>query len=148
MPLDAVCLAGLTRELRGRIMGMRIDKVQQPERDLLLFSLRGNGDSARLLLCAGTGNARVHLTEASFEQPARLFPRIAGDDFLHTRNVQRMHDHGNFVHTLLRFKSINSMFNYQSASDFKKLLGLGNTHTASRSSCQNHCNVTHLFRFF
>ena len=71
MPLDAVCLAALSQELRGRIIGMRIDKVQQPERDLLLFSLRGGHDAARLLLCAGTGSARVHLTEENFEQPAQ-----------------------------------------------------------------------------
>ena len=71
MPLDAVCLAALTRELRGRIIGMRIDKVQQPERDLLLLSLRGMGSSARLLICAGVGNARLHLTSESFEQPAQ-----------------------------------------------------------------------------
>ena len=71
MPLDAVCLAALTGELRGRIIGMKIDKVQQPERDLLLFSLRGNGESLRLLISANVGSARVHLTTESFEQPAQ-----------------------------------------------------------------------------
>lgn len=71
MPLDAVCLAALSRELRGRIIGMRIDKVQQPERDLLLLSLHGMHDTARLLICVGTGSARVQLTEESFEQPAQ-----------------------------------------------------------------------------
>ncbi len=71
MPLDAVCLAALTAELRGRIIGMKIDKVQQPERDLLLFSLRGNGESLRLLVSMNPGRARLHLTTESFEQPAQ-----------------------------------------------------------------------------
>lgn len=39
MPLDAVFLTGLTRELEARVTGAKIDKVQQPERDLLLLSL-------------------------------------------------------------------------------------------------------------
>ncbi|MGI6012895.1 MAG: Rqc2 family fibronectin-binding protein [Oscillospiraceae bacterium] len=69
MPLDAVCLSALTRELSERIVGMRIDKIQQPERDLLLLSVRGKGDSGRLLLSAGSGSARIHFTEASFENP-------------------------------------------------------------------------------
>ena len=69
MPLDSVCLSALTDELSGRICGMKIDKVQQPERDLILLSLRGNGENLRLLLSAGVGSARVHVTSASYEQP-------------------------------------------------------------------------------
>ena len=37
---------------------------------MILLSLRGKGENLRLLLAAGTGNARVHLTESSFENPA------------------------------------------------------------------------------
>ena len=70
MPLDAICTAALAAELEQEITGGRIDKVQQPERDMLLLSLRANGRNRRLLIAAGTGNARVHLTEASFENPA------------------------------------------------------------------------------
>lgn len=70
MPLDAVFLRALTAELRDKIEGGRIDKVQQPERDMLLVSLRAKGENHKLLMAAGTGNARVHLTEASFENPA------------------------------------------------------------------------------
>ena len=69
MPLDAICLSALTQELSERIVGMRIDKIQQPERDLLLFSVRGKGENGRLLLSAGCGSARIHFTEASFENP-------------------------------------------------------------------------------
>ncbi len=70
MPLDAVFLTGLTRELSARITGAKIDKVQQPERDLLLLSLRMPGGSGKLLLHGGVGSARVHLTEGRFENPA------------------------------------------------------------------------------
>jgi predicted ribosome quality control (RQC) complex YloA/Tae2 family protein len=70
MPLDAVCLAALKNELSGQITGLKIDKVQQPEQDELLLTLRGFGAALRLLISAGTGDARLHLTEFSFENPA------------------------------------------------------------------------------
>lgn len=70
MPLDAICIEGLARELGPLVEGGKIDKVQQPERDMLLLSLRGAQGNLRLLIAAGTGNARVHATRASFENPA------------------------------------------------------------------------------
>ena len=69
MPLDAICLSGLTRELELVLPGAKIDKIQQPERDMILLSLRTRQGNCRLLIAAGTGNARVHLTGASFENP-------------------------------------------------------------------------------
>ena len=70
MPLDAICIDGLCRELRESVVGAKIDKVQQPERDMLLLSLRGAKGNCRLLIAVGAGNARAHLTAASFENPA------------------------------------------------------------------------------
>ena len=70
MPLDAICLAAVREELSGQITGLKIDKVQQPERDVLILSLRGFQEPKRLLLSAGSGDMRVHLTEHRFENPA------------------------------------------------------------------------------
>lgn len=70
MPLDAICLSGLCKELKSALIGGRIDKVQQPERDILLISLRSQGRNLRLLVACGSGNARVHLTESSFDNPS------------------------------------------------------------------------------
>ena len=69
MPLDAVCIHALAAELEDRLAGGRIDKVQQPERDMLLLSVRAKGENLRLLLSAGVGSARVHVTQASYENP-------------------------------------------------------------------------------
>ena len=69
MPLDAVCIHALAAELEDRLAGGRIDKVQQPEKDLLLLTLRARGENLRLLLSAGTGSARAHVTGASYENP-------------------------------------------------------------------------------
>lgn len=70
MPLDAVTVSTLAKELNERIEGGRIDKVQQPERDMLLLSLRAKGENLRLVIAAGTGNARAGITRGSFENPA------------------------------------------------------------------------------
>ena len=70
MPLDAVTVSALAKELSERIEGGRIDKVQQPERDMLLLSLRAKGENLRLVIAAGTGNARAGITRGSFENPA------------------------------------------------------------------------------
>ncbi len=70
MPLDAIGIEALVRELEPQVAGTKIDRVQQPERDMLLLSLRGPGGNAKLLIAAGTGNARVHLTHSGFENPS------------------------------------------------------------------------------
>ena len=71
MPLDSVCVSALASELRAQIVGGKIDKVQQPERDTVLLSIRSPFGNVRLALCGGVGNARVHLTDAKYENPAQ-----------------------------------------------------------------------------
>ena len=60
MALDAVCLQAVLEELRPQLLGLRIDKVQQPARDQVILLLRGN---RRLLLNAGANAPRIQLTE-------------------------------------------------------------------------------------
>lgn len=69
MPLDAITLRALTNELAPALEGARIDKVQQPERDLLLLSLHTSAGNRRLLISAGVGGARLHFTEQRYENP-------------------------------------------------------------------------------
>ena len=69
MPLDAVCLTALVDELAPQLEGAHIDKVQQPARDLLLLSLYTRQGSRRLLISAGVGMARLHLTGQRYENP-------------------------------------------------------------------------------
>jgi predicted ribosome quality control (RQC) complex YloA/Tae2 family protein len=70
MPLDAVFLSALVDELAKTIKGARIDKVQQPERDLLLLSLYKRMATDELLLSANSGAARLHFTNERLENPA------------------------------------------------------------------------------
>ncbi len=69
MPLDAVFLTGVTRELQS-IIGMRVDKIHQPGRDNIMLLLRGNGPAQRLLISSDNNIPRIYLTNESMENPA------------------------------------------------------------------------------
>ena len=67
MPLDGICMQAVAEELRPKLTGLRIDKVQQPVRDQVILLLRGN---QRLLLCAGANAPRLQLTGLTRDNPA------------------------------------------------------------------------------
>ncbi len=69
MPLDALYLSALTSELSSALTGGRIDKIQQPEKDILLFTIRSDRKNYRLIASAATGGAGVYVTSAPFENP-------------------------------------------------------------------------------
>ena len=69
MALSAGTIAALREELERKLTGGRIDRIQQPERDLLLFSIRADGYNRKLLIRAAGPNARIHLTAMNYENP-------------------------------------------------------------------------------
>ena len=68
MPFDAYFLTAVVQELSPILLGARIDKIQQPSRDTVLLQLRGR---EKLLLSANVNRPRIHLTQASFDNPAQ-----------------------------------------------------------------------------
>lgn len=68
MPFDAIFLQSVAAELAPQLLGARIDKIHQPSRDTVLLLLRGR---EKLLLSANVNRPRIHLTQASFENPAQ-----------------------------------------------------------------------------
>lgn len=72
MALDGVTLAYLVKELAPQLIGARIDKIFQPEKEEVHFQLRQQG-SRRLLLSASATSPRFHLTQENKKiQPPRL----------------------------------------------------------------------------
>ena len=69
MPMDGLTLGFITNELREALRDGRIEKVTQPEKDMLVLTVRAVGQNRRLLLSAAPAFARVHLTEASYQNP-------------------------------------------------------------------------------
>ena len=70
MPLDALCLSGLVRELDQTITGGKIDKIYQPGRDEVILALRTPAQgNVRLLLSANPSHPRPQLTQLTRENP-------------------------------------------------------------------------------
>lgn len=69
MPMDGLTIGFAARELNERLLGGRVDKISQPERDTVILLIRANNENCRLLLCASPNNARCHLTGRSFPNP-------------------------------------------------------------------------------
>ena len=69
MATDGLSLAATIYELQA-LVGARIDKVQQPDKDLLLLHLHGAScGRVKLLLCIHAENGRLQLTPHTYENP-------------------------------------------------------------------------------
>ncbi len=69
MALDGITLSAIKSELKDKLLGARIDKIYQPEDNLLTIRLRQPGENIKLLLSANPQNPRVHITEQDFDNP-------------------------------------------------------------------------------
>ena len=69
MPMDGLTLGFVAREMEEVLVGGRIDKVTQPEKDTLVLLIRAGSANQRLLLCASPNNARCHLTAQNYPNP-------------------------------------------------------------------------------
>ncbi len=70
MPFDAVSLLATVREIDARMVGGRIDKIYQPERDEVVLSVRLARGGVKLLLSVGAGTPRMHFIDTGRENPA------------------------------------------------------------------------------
>ena len=68
--ISASFVSCLCEELNRELTGGRIDKIQQPAKDVVLLTVRSNGANRRLLISASPGKARIHLTQTAYENPA------------------------------------------------------------------------------
>lgn len=70
MALDGITLSHLVKELAPQLVGARIDKVTQPEKEEIHLFLRNQGQSYRLLYNISATAARLHLTGENKKNPA------------------------------------------------------------------------------
>lgn len=71
MPFDGVTMRAVLCELQQKLVGGRVEKVMQPERDEFHLLIRNNFKNYRLLVSASANYARVHLTNISKPNPDR-----------------------------------------------------------------------------
>ena len=68
MAMDGLSLGAAVAEARV-LIGGRIDKIQQPDKDELILAVRSGGENYRLLLCASPEHCRLQLTSVKRENP-------------------------------------------------------------------------------
>lgn len=68
MALDGIFLCTLLDDLKKQLIGCKIDKVNQPEKDEIILTIRGN-KSSKLLLSASSNFPRIHFTKQNKDNP-------------------------------------------------------------------------------
>lgn len=69
MALDGAFLRHIKQELEGQLLGSRVDKVYQPNREELLIAFRSREAACKVLFSARANSARVHFTTIPLENP-------------------------------------------------------------------------------
>ena len=64
----------VTTELRNRILQGKIEKVYQPEPDVLVFTIHTRQGNVKLLISAGPSHARIHFIKEAPVNPPEPFP--------------------------------------------------------------------------
>ncbi len=70
MSFDGIVTRAVTYELKQNLIGSKIDKIYQQEKDEILIHLRKLGRNYKLLISASSNNPRLYLTESSKQNPS------------------------------------------------------------------------------
>ena len=69
MAFDGIVIANLVRDLNDKIVSGRISKIAQPEKDELLFTIKGNRENVRLLVSANASLPLLYFTANNKPSP-------------------------------------------------------------------------------
>lgn len=69
MALDGAFLSHIKKELEEKLINSRVDKIHQPNKEELVFHMRGISGANKLLLSARANSPRVHITNNPPENP-------------------------------------------------------------------------------
>ena len=69
MALDGAFLRHIKKEIENRAIGAKVDKIYQPNREEMVFSLRTRSENFKLLMSARANSARIHFTRFVPENP-------------------------------------------------------------------------------
>ncbi|WP_409227419.1 Rqc2 family fibronectin-binding protein [Gudongella sp. SC589] len=69
MSFDGIVTRSVVSELNSKLVGGRVDKIYQQEKDELLLQVYSKGKNYRLLMSASSNNPRLYLTESSKSNP-------------------------------------------------------------------------------
>lgn len=95
MALDGITVSSIVKELKENLIGSRIDKIHQPEKDEIILNIRGFGVSYKLLLTANSTSPRIHFTDITKKNPLEapifcmvLRKHIANGKILNVKQIE------------------------------------------------------------
>lgn len=71
MALDGIFLYSLANDLQKSILNSKIDKINQPEKDEIILTMRKDRSNIKLLISASPRFARIHLTNSVKPNPIK-----------------------------------------------------------------------------
>ena len=69
MAFDGIVIAGLVKEFNDKLTGGKISKIAQTEKDELLFTVKNNRESYRLLMSVNASLPLIYLTQTNKQSP-------------------------------------------------------------------------------
>lgn len=69
MAFDGITVSSIKAEIEDKILGGRIDKVYQPEKDEIILGIRSMGQAYKLLLTSNASNPKFHFTQTNPSNP-------------------------------------------------------------------------------
>ena len=69
LALDGIFLYSIAEELKNSILNGKVEKVNQPEKDEIILSIKKDRNNYKLLISASPVYPRIHLTNISKENP-------------------------------------------------------------------------------
>lgn len=69
MSLDGIFLNSITGDLYKKLIGGRVDKIHQPDKNEIVISIRSKGENFKLLITAISNSPRLHLTNVTRQNP-------------------------------------------------------------------------------
>ncbi|MGL4451479.1 MAG: Rqc2 family fibronectin-binding protein [Sarcina sp.] len=70
MALDGIFMYNLTNELKESLIGSKIDKINQPEKDEIILTIRGK-ENKKLLISSSATYPRLHFTKIAKANPLK-----------------------------------------------------------------------------
>ncbi len=69
MAIDGIYLYSLVEDLKNAILNSKIDKINQPEKDEIILTIRKDRKNIKLLISASSKYPRIHFTEGTKNNP-------------------------------------------------------------------------------
>ncbi|MDW5300572.1 MAG: NFACT RNA binding domain-containing protein [Sedimentibacter sp.] len=69
MSLDGIFLNSINNNLNNKLIGGRVDKIYQPDKNEIIISIRCGGENHKLLMTATSSSPRLHLTNVTRKNP-------------------------------------------------------------------------------